>query len=128
MRRFGDQPGFFQTGLDRDLSGALEYLNARLSQRIANQNTRHDSPNDVIMEEDVVCKCSNVASLKAKNSGKEISMPQSNIRVPVFVNPSPADSREIQYARVSLPLARGDFKDKPAISVKDDHGKGVPVQ
>lgn len=47
---------------------------------------------------------------------------------PLVINSSPADVLPLQYARVSLPLARGAFFDAPAASVKDHEGHSTPCQ
>ncbi len=49
-------------------------------------------------------------------------------RLPVFVNSSLADSLDVAYARVSLPLAKGAFRGTPAVSIKSSAGNAVPVQ
>lgn len=50
------------------------------------------------------------------------------LKIPIFVRPSPLDTLKVQYARVSLPLPRGAFSATPSVLVEDPRGKAVPVQ
>lgn len=47
---------------------------------------------------------------------------------PIFINPSPADSLPIQYARVTIPLAKGACRNAPSVRLSDEAGALLPVQ
>ncbi len=49
------------------------------------------------------------------------------LQIPISVTPA-ADTRKIQYARISLPLPRGMFKKVPSVSVHNARGRPVPSQ
>ena len=55
-------------------------------------------------------------------------MNSKNVFIPIIVNSSLADSQSVAYARVSLPLAKGLFRDTPAVGIKDAQGKPVASQ
>jgi hypothetical protein len=48
--------------------------------------------------------------------------------LPIVVNPSPADGLPVQYARVSLPLARGSYPTLPPIHIQAADGSSIPCQ
>ena len=50
------------------------------------------------------------------------------ISVPVLVNSSLADSQTVQYARVSLPLAKGKLRGTPPVAIQAPDGRAVPAQ
>jgi len=50
------------------------------------------------------------------------------ISTPIFVNPSPADSLPVQYARVTFPLDKGAAESMPDVTIKTAKGEFLPVQ